>query len=185
METKIDQHGTITVRTATPEDLHRLMAIGSTTFLDTFAEANSKADMDLYLKKNFSEAQVMSELKDPGNIFLVAESRGQIAGYAKMRTGKAPEELEGRDAIEIERLYAAREFIGKQVGYTLMQKCLAVARERKAETVWLGVWEHNPRAIAFYLKCGFEKFGTHAFVLGTDEQTDHLMKKDLVPAGLN
>lgn len=61
----------------------------------------------------------------------------------------------------------------------LMQTCLAYARKKDVETVWLGVWEHNTRAIAFYEKNGFKKIGEHTFMLGEDAQTDWLMKKDL------
>jgi diamine N-acetyltransferase len=60
-----------------------------------------------------------------------------------------------------------------------MQSCLDYIQQQGCDTVWLGVWEHNPRAIAFYEKWGFEKFGAHDFLLGTDLQTDILMKKKL------
>ena len=60
-----------------------------------------------------------------------------------------------------------------------MKKCLDLASELKKELVWLGVWEHNPRAIDFYKKFGFEKFGTHIFYLGDDAQEDWLMLKRL------
>ena len=53
------------------------------------------------------------------------------------------------------------------------------AREKQAHYVWLGVWEKNERAIAFYRKNGFVAFDTHIFKLGDDEQTDILMKLPL------
>lgn len=171
--------GTISIRHATVDDLQLLIALGRKTFYDTFAEANTKADMDLYLEKNFNADQVRSEMDDAGNIFLIAESGNIPAGYAKLRKGPVPSELNGQNAIELARLYVTKELIGKSAGRQLMDKCIATARDLGFATVWLGVWEHNPRAIAFYSKSGFEKFGAHPFMLGTDLQTDHLMKKDI------
>jgi ribosomal protein S18 acetylase RimI-like enzyme len=60
-----------------------------------------------------------------------------------------------------------------------MSTCLHHAKEHGHDRVWLGVWELNARAIAFYEKWGFEKFGEHVFMLGTDPQTDFMMRKKL------
>jgi ribosomal protein S18 acetylase RimI-like enzyme len=179
MEAEVRSKGTITIRNAAPADVPLLIELGVQTFYDTFAEVNSKSDMDLYLQKNFNEAQVMSEVADADNTFLIAEFNGKAAGYAKLRKGVPPAELESKHVIELERLYAMREFIGKSVGKQLMESCLSMAKEQGYSMLWLGVWEHNHRAIAFYEKCGFEKFGAHPFMLGTDLQTDNMMKKDI------
>ena len=48
-------------------------------------------------------------------------------------------------------------------------------RTRGAKTLWLGVWEKNDRARAFYAKCGFADVGEHIFLFGTDPQTDRVM----------
>ena len=179
MEAEVHSGGTVSIRHATLSDVSLLIELGVKTFYDTFAEVNTKADMDMYLEKNFNVTQVTSEIKDDNNIFLIAESGGKPAGYAKLRKGSAPPELNGQHAIEIERLYATKAFIGKSLGKLLMERCISLAREQEYSTVWLGVWEHNLRAIAFYQKCGFEKFSSHPFMLGTDLQTDLMMKKDI------
>ena len=56
---------------------------------------------------------------------------------------------------------------------------LAAARARGAGTLWLGVWERNPRGIAFYVKCGFRDVGSKPFLLGSDWQTDRVMVRPL------
>jgi ribosomal protein S18 acetylase RimI-like enzyme len=53
---------------------------------------------------------------------------------------------------------------------------MQVAKDINATHVWLGVWEKNPKAIRFYKKNGFVEFDKHIFKLGTDEQTDIMMK---------
>ena len=51
-----------------------------------------------------------------------------------------------------------------------MAERLARAGRGGADQVWLGVWEHNPRAIAFYRKHGFVEVGAQVFQLGGDPQ---------------
>jgi ribosomal protein S18 acetylase RimI-like enzyme len=68
---------------------------------------------------------------------------------------------------------------GHGIAQTLMDAVLTTARADAAHTIWLGVWERNPRAIAFYRKCGFEDVGSHPFLVGTDLQTDRVMTRAL------
>ena len=120
-------------------------------------------------------------------MFLLAERYDEIIGYARVRNSETPEALVNYKAIEIERLYTDKRFLGKRVGYLLMSQCLQYARENNFDVVWLGVWEHNERAIAFYRKWNFERFGEHTFMLGNDAQIDWLMKKhlnDVTPSSL-
>lgn len=175
METSVS----FSVRAATLEDVSLLVNLGAKTFQDTFAVHNTQENMRLYMEKTFTDEQITKEVSDPATIFLIAYDGSTPVGYAKMKMGEIPAHLNSTRAIEIERIYSAQEYIGKKAGKCLMEACLSVARERDYETIWLGVWERNPRAIAFYEKWGFEKFGSHPFLLGTDLQTDLLMKKNL------
>lgn len=81
--------------------------------------------------------------------------------------------------MEIERIYVAKEFQGKGLGRRLMTYAISAAMQRKKAYVWLGVWEKNEKALAFYRKNGFYQIGTHTFVMGDDPQTDYIMRKDL------
>ena len=174
-----DQLSILTVRQANIVDLDQLISLASTTFYDTFAAVNKPEDMAMYMESSFHPKQVRSELLDERNVFLIAESEGVAAGYAKVRKAEPPEELADAYSVEIERVYVSREFLGKRVGQALMDACLQLATDWGCDLVWLGVWERNARAIAFYEKYGFETFGQHPFVLGADHQTDRLMKKIL------
>ena len=88
--------------------------------------------------------------------------------------------LKDEKAFEIERIYVLKEFLGKQVGQALYNKALQLAKDRKATYLWLGVWENNARALAFYKKNELVEFDKHIFVLGEDKQTDILMKLNLL-----
>ena len=60
-----------------------------------------------------------------------------------------------------------------------MDAVRASARASGARVLWLGVWEHNPRAIAFYRKCGYIAVGSKTFDVGGDLQTDRVMRLPL------
>jgi ribosomal protein S18 acetylase RimI-like enzyme len=61
----------------------------------------------------------------------------------------------------------------------LFDKALQIAQSYSKTYLWLGVWEENTKAIAFYKKNGFVVFDTHIFRLGEEVQTDYLMKKQI------
>ncbi|HEX9513276.1 MAG TPA: GNAT family N-acetyltransferase [Puia sp.] len=177
---------TVRIRLADKEDAPLISGISRRTFYDTFAIYNTPENMDLYLSGQLTSGSITAEVEDPGNLFLLAYLDGQPAGYAQLRESAVPPGLEGASAepeeapaIEIVRIYAEQSTIGKGVGKALMTRCLEIAREKQKEWIWLGVWEHNQRAIDFYTKWGFEKFGEHVFMLGHDVQTDWEMKKKL------
>lgn len=161
------------------QDAKLIADISHKTFYDTFASQNRKEDMDKFLNEQFTKGRLMIEVGQRENLFLLAYDGDALAGYAKLRNGQKPYELQGKNALEIARLYAASPWIGKGVGKVLMQACIDIAREMSKEVVWLGVWEKNQRAIDFYQRWGFEKFGDVEFLLGDDLQNDWLMKKHL------
>lgn len=169
----------ITVRTCNAKDIDTLVSLGIKTFRDTFDEFNDPANMILYLNKTFTRKVLEEEMKQPGTVFFLAFDGRRAAGYAKLRSSSAPAGLNGATSLEIERLYAHRDYFGKRVGHMLMQTCLAYAKRKECKTLWLGVWENNARAISFYERNGFERFGQHTFMLGNDAQTDWLMRKEL------
>ncbi len=165
------------IRQAGPADAALLAELGARTFTETFAATNKPADMAAYLAAAFSPAQMAAELADPLAIFFIAETDGRAAGYAKLYAGAA--EVEGEKPIELVRLYVAQEWFGRGVGADLMRACVAEAQRRGHRTLWLGVWEHNGRARAFYRKWEFRDVGQHIFQLGDDAQTDILMARAL------
>lgn len=167
----------VTLRRANSDDANLLADLGARTFLETFAADNTSEDMAAYLAANFNTAQQTAELADPAATFLIAEVEGVAAGYAKLRAGEPAEGIEGSRPIELVRLYASREWLGRGVGGALMQACLDEARRAGHETIWLGVWERNARAQAFYRKWNFRAVGEHEFQLGSDSQRDILMER--------
>ncbi len=172
-------HPEIEVRKATLADNQLLAELGVRTFRDTFAADNTPEDMAAYLAASFSPAKQAEELADPSSSFLIAQVQGMAVGYARLRQGKPPPSITGDRPIEIVRLYSDKEWIGHGVGAALMKACLSEGEKRNCDTIWLDVWERNPRAIAFYRKWGFRLVGTQIFQLGSDRQHDLLMQSSL------
>ena len=169
----------LTTRAAARQDADLLAAFGAQTFFETFAEDNTPEDMAAYLQNSFSPDKQAAQIAAPGALFLIAEIDGQPCGYALLREGPLPDCVTGARAVEIGRFYVGKAWIGKGVAGKLMTACLQAAVERQCDTVWLDVWEKNPRAIAFYRKWGFAVVGTQPFQLGSDLQTDLLMARSV------
>ena len=170
----------LTIRQATVDDARLLAELGARTFSETFAADNSPADMAAYLGSAFSEAQQAAELSDPDSTFLIAETNGVAVGYAMLRSGSVLDSVTDDKPIELVRLYVSREHLGRGIGAALMRVCIDEASRHGHRTLWLGVWEHNHRAQAFYRKWDFHEVGTHIFQLGEDAQTDILMERSVV-----
>lgn len=168
----------ITVREAHIEDAALIADLSRQTFYDTFAADNNPADMQLFMDEQFTMESLIDEVGSPGNIFFLAFADDEVAGYVRLRE-KSEHLLNYVPSLEIARLYAVTNMIGKGIGKQLMEASIACARKLHKEIIWLGVWEKNRRAIDFYERFGFEKFAEHDFILGKDVQKDWLMKKHL------
>jgi GNAT superfamily N-acetyltransferase len=168
---------TMEIRIAVPADNILLAEIGAQTFAETFGPDNTPENMAAYLAESFSPEKQAAELADPATVFLIAEVDEAAVGYARLREGDPPTYKFGSRAIEIVRIYACQAWLGKGVGPALMQACLRQAEQRGCDTIWLDVWERNPRGIAFYQKWGFVVTGTQGFKLGADLQTDLIMQR--------
>ena len=169
----------LTIRRGTVDDAAMLSELGARTFAETFAADNTPEDLAAYMATSFNVAQQTAELNDPAATFLIAELDGHAAGYAKLHDGEPEQGVEGAKPVELVRLYVSREWLGRGVGEQLMRACLDQARQAGHETIWLGVWERNARAQAFYRKWNFRPVGEHEFRLGADLQRDILMERAL------
>ena len=170
---------TIDIREATAADAAALATFGELTFRDAFAAQNRPEDVEEYVAATYSPALQRAELTDPARLTLVAEVGDAFAAYAQLRSGDAPGCVSGPAPIELLRFYVDRSWHGRGLAQRLMAAVVAAAESRQARTLWLGVWEHNPRAIAFYTRSGFRDVGSQPFVLGTDHQTDRIMLRPL------
>lgn len=160
-------------------EVEALQQISRKTFYETFEAYNKEENMQKYLQENFSISQLKTEINHQASHFYFALYNEEIAGYLKVNFAEAQTELQEKTSLEIERIYILQHFQDRGVGKLLFDKALQIALENDCKYLWLGVWEHNTKAIAFYEKAGFIAFGKHIFKLGDEEQNDIMMKKIL------
>lgn len=164
------------IKECTLEDTEKVKYISEKTFYETFSNENTEEDMENYLKENFSYEQVENEIKNNNSRFYIVEDNEEVVAYMKVNFDKAQTEKGHNNTLEVQRIYVLQEYKSNHIGKRLIQKAIEIGRDTHVNYIWLGVWEHNINAIKFYEKLGFEKFDTHVFKLGEDEQTDNLMK---------
>ena len=166
-----------TIRKASLADLEILMKLGTRTFIETFARENTEEDMRIYLDKNFNEHVLASQLNNLESEFYLILVDKKEAGYMKLNVGSAQTELRDLAALEVERIYIINELHGNGLGKALLDCAYMRALQSRCTYMWLGVWEHNTQAIAFYEKNGFTIFDKHVFLLGNDRQIDLMMRR--------
>ncbi|MDU1889615.1 MAG: GNAT family N-acetyltransferase [Dysgonomonas sp.] len=160
-------------------DVESLSIVGKQSFYEAYSMKNTESDMKKYLEESFSIEKLTVELKDENSEFYFAILDNNIIGYLKLNSGQSQTDLKDNNSLEIERIYVLKKYYGKGVGQLFYKKAIEVARCRKVDYIWLGVWEENERAINFYKRNGFVEFGKHTFRLGDDVQNDILMKLDI------
>lgn len=169
----------IIIRKIKKTEILQLQEIGRKTFVQTFLPFNSQETIDEYLEESFAITKLEKELSNNYSEFYFAEINNNIVGYLKVNTGDAQTESNIENALEVERIYVLNQWHGKKVGQELLNKAITIAKNKKVERVWLGVWENNLRAVNFYEKNGFKRFGTHTFLMGSNKQIDLIMKTEL------
>lgn len=167
----------ILIRAVSLSETAALVTVSRDTFIAAFADTNTAEDMNTYLEQHLSASILAAEQLTSGTSFYFAEEDGSIVGYLKLNSGGAQKEAAGDNSMEIERIYILPSHWRKGVGQQLLDFAINTAKDSGIIRIWLGVWEHNDRALAFYQRNGFETFGQHPFVLGTDEQTDLLLQR--------
>lgn len=171
---------TLNIKKCTIEDSHELQAISYETFNETFKDQNSPENMIAYLEKAFNLKKVEEELSNISSHFFFVYFNNAVAGYLKLNTNDAQSEGMGDDSLEIERIYIKNNFQKHGLGKYLLNKAIEIAMELNKKKIWLGVWEKNENAIAFYKKMEFVQTGSHSFYMGDEEQIDFIMTKTLV-----
>lgn len=168
-----------TIRAVLPYEVQQLQQLSITTFTDAFAAQNKEEDMAQYLNIAFAIDRLTEELNDKECEFYFIEKEENKAGYIKLNKKCKCAIETHQPAVELERIYILHPYQKNGLGQQLLNFALQWGRKRSAHTLCLGVWEHNVRAISFYERNGFSRYGSHIFMLGTDPQTDLLMAHPL------
>ena len=168
------------IKPAQSEDAVLLSKFAERTFRETFERDNSAENMALYISETFSPDKQLAEILDPNRRIVFATSGNELIGFYHLLVGKPDDAIRGPHPIELLRLYIDSQFHGKGLAHRLLGEAIDRSKQERFETIWLGVWEKNYRAQAFYKKWGFEEVGSHIFRVGTDPQRDLVYSKALL-----
>lgn len=171
---------TIQIEKVSVINIDDVQKISRDTFFESFVTSTSEENMQHYLENNFSKEQLTKEVENSHSEFYFAILENEVIGYFKINFSEAQTELTGVNTLEVERVYVRNNYHGKGVGQQLLDYAIQIAMQKNMQSVWLGVWENNHRAISFYKKNGFVTFDTHVFMLGEEAQTDYMMRLDLI-----
>lgn len=166
--------GQITIRKAVPDDAENLSRLGRITFSEAFGDTNTEEDLGNYLEKSFNVDGIRLQLEGP-DIFHLAEMDGESVGYLKLNISAKVPEVDGLNAIQLERIYIRKHLYGKGLGNMLLEVAVSEARDLGYDQIWLGVWQENKRAIDFYLKNNFKIVGNKLFRIGDNITKDFVM----------
>ena len=171
------------IRRANRHDAKQLSLLAESTFRDAFSDVNTPDNVALHCQTSYGEHIQAEEISNPNMVTLLCEQGERLVGFAQIRWGKTPSCVVSDAPGEIQRLYVVGDCHGTGVARDLMDACIEELRSRRSDVVWLGVWERNPRAIAFYKKLGFVEVGEHVFPVGGDPQRDIVMARPVADSG--
>lgn len=163
----------------TKNNVQDLQEVSIQTFTETFKDNNSEKSLNDYLNTAYELTKLEKELENPHSEFYFAYFNNELAGYLKININDAESEKMGENALEVERIYIKKSFKRRGIGRHLIETAEQLAKKYQKNLMWLGVWEYNPKAIAFYETLGFKVIGAHSFFMGEEEQTDLIMSKQL------
>jgi ribosomal protein S18 acetylase RimI-like enzyme len=168
------------IRPAETHYIEEIADLGSKTYSLTFGHSVPASDLQAYLESSYSVASIAQDLGNALIDIIVAcdDSNGKVVGFAQLTQGTTEPCLEGLEGlVELQRLYVGKTHHGRGIGKALVNEAERISREKGFRTMWLGVWEENFKAQAFYKSFGFVHVGEHDFVSGTCVQTDWIMTK--------
>jgi diamine N-acetyltransferase len=160
-------------------DIPILREMSIRTFTEAFSAVNTEENMNIYMSKAFALEQLRKEIVNPSSQFFFCLSNGKAIGYMKVNMAPAQTDLNDPESLELERIYVAKEFQNLKAGQFLLEEAIKIALDHRLRFIWLGVWNQNFKAIRFYERHGFVRAAEHTFTLGTEEQTDLILKKQL------
>jgi len=170
------------IRRGVVSDAAGLAAFAARTFAEAFGDGTSADDLQAHVAATYRADLQARELADSTVITLLALHDARIVAYAQVRRNDTPPScVTMSDAVELQRFYADRSVRGTGLTLRLMELALDAARKLGGRHAWLGVWERNARAMAFYRKAGFDEIGFTHYVVGSDRQTDRVFLAALSP----
>ena len=160
-------------------DLNSLQQISIQTFRETYTQDNGSAVFEKHIESTFNSTRLSQDLNSANSSFYLLRSSDLVLGYFKINWGAQQSTDMGPSFLEIERIYLLKSAQNKGYGSLMINHIVTIAKEKKFTSIWLGVWQKNPKAIQFYKKMNFIISGSHVFMLDNEAQEDYIMQRSL------
>ena len=170
------------IRLAAPQDAALLAAFAAQAFADTYRELSDAQEIADYVAEHFQPEVMAGVIGDADCTTLLAWVGERLAGYAIVKAEPAPDCVTGPAPLKLWRIYLGAGFIGQGLGARLMGAVHAEARRRGSQTLWLGVYDRNVRAVQFYERFGFAQVGGQEFLFGGQIYIDPVYAAAVQPA---
>jgi ribosomal protein S18 acetylase RimI-like enzyme len=158
------------------KDIQMLADIGRISFVESHGNSASEADINEYVKKNYTYEAIKEEIRDPKNIYHIIYRDELPAGYSKIIYNVPYANIPVENVTKLDRIYLLKEFYGLKLGYELFTFNVELSKKNGQAGMWLFVWKENHRAVNFYEKTGFKIIGSHDFKLSeTHSNPNHQM----------
>ena len=181
--TPLPEHELV-LRPALAADAPCISALAGQVFLDTYATDGITPWFVRELQEHFSTAAIAAWFERDDARIVLAERAGRLIGFAQctLATTHALLSTPAARAVELDRLYVQRPFLGRAVGTALLRRAEADAHEAGASTLWLTAWVGNERARRFYAARGYADLGATTYTFAGESFENRLFAITLPPS---
>ncbi len=130
------------------------------TWLASYADFIPITDIQWYFNNYYSEPNFAQLFEDKDTTSFVAEVKGHIVGYARMKVNHE------QKRCYLESLYVLPEFQGRGIGMELLKIVEQNSLKNSFQQIWLGVMEQNVPSLEWYKKLGFNFVEQSPFQMG-------------------
>jgi GNAT superfamily N-acetyltransferase len=165
----------LTIRFGSRADAACLAALGSQTWLHTYARRGIRPGIARCVQEHLSAAAFRFQLERADAFTLLAVVDEHVVGYGIGEVGKAC--LAYSAALtHLDKLFVQEHFLGSGIGHALLMEVRMEARRRAGSSaLWLTVNSRNQQARAFYARQGFIDIGVTNFDLYGEQHENRIL----------
>lgn len=146
------------------------------TFLEAHSKAASEEIFAPYIAATYNPETLREELLNEKYNYHFIYFNDLPIGYSKIILDSTHPNIDVCPTTKLERIYILKDYYDQKLGWPLLNFNIELAKANGQKGMWLFTWVENHRAIAFYIKNGFEIIGQHDFPLSaTETRLNHHM----------
>ena len=141
-----------------PGDESTIVELANSVWKQTFSKMLSPERLEYLFSMMYDQSVLARQILNPSNLFFLLRLDEAEVGYAQL--------VFGFDYVKVEKLYVLPDTQGKGGGLYLLNRIRQEALEKQKYKLRLQVNRANDKAIAFYVKYGFEIVRSEDFDVG-------------------